>query len=225
MSTPTYPAFFTATGQSAFTVAVAQGGINLEFPFGERRPDAFIARQRFWQTRADYVRPASNSANLSAYPAARFCDDSGFRDLGFGLHEWLRTWATVPAQIIDYETFAYVYPGYASTLSAYGRVPLPAQVTSKLVMDFFLVGAGGTYADAGVIPVYQGQGYTYGPYSGEVAADYLNATSSPTLTAYKALVTTDAADPTSYSIEAHDSILEPYQGNIWRRTRRLIKAR
>lgn len=225
MSTPTYPLYFTASGQPAFTTATAQGGFIIDYPFGERRPDALVIRQRFMQLRTEYVRPASNATNCSAYPAARFCDDTAFRDVGMGIVEWTRVWATVPGQIIDYETYAYVYPGYASSLAAYGRVPLPSQVTSKLIVDFFLVGSGGTYADAGAIPVYQGQAYSYGPYSGEIAAEYLSSTSSPTITAYKALATTDAADSASYSIEAHDSSLEFYMGNIWRRTRRLIKAR
>lgn len=225
MPAPTYPAYFTASGQTSHTVATAVDGYALEYPYGERAREAVAIRQTFRQTRSDYVRPAANAANCPAFPSARFCEDSGFRDVGCGVMEWSRLWAVVPPQVVDYETFAYTFPGFASNLSAYGRVPLSAQITSKLVHDFFLVGPGGTYADAGSITVYFGQTYTYGPYSGEVAAEYLSALSTPTLIAYQALVTTDAAAPASYSIEAHDSILEPWLGNIWRRTRRFVKAR
>lgn len=225
MPSPTYPVFFTGSSGASHTTAVAQGGFVIDYPLGERNRDALMIRQQFQQKRVDYVRPAANLQNCSAYTNAYFCDDTGFRDLGMGLMEWTRVWATIPSQTIDYETFAYTFPGYAASGMTPGRVPISNQVTSKIVLDFYLVGSGGSYTSAADIPVTFGQTYVYGVWSGSVAAEYLNGDSVPTITTYKGWVTTDAATASSYTLEAHDSILEPYVGNIWRRLRRFVKAR
>lgn len=49
--------------------------------------------------------------------------------------------------------------------------------------------------------------------------------SIPSLTNYKANVTADAANSNSYALEATDSTLGLYQGSMWVRQRRLVKAR
>ena len=47
---------------------------------------------------------------------------------------------------------------------------------------------------------------------------------SPTLTNYKAFVSGDNANTNSYSIEATDSIQKLWQGSIWNRQRKFVKA-
>jgi hypothetical protein len=225
MPAPTYPVYAPGASGTSFADESPQGGFLIDFPFGERKREAMVIRQRFLQLRASYVRPDANALNCSAYPSAYFCNDEGFADVGMGLTLWTRVWATIPEQITDFETYAYTFPGYAASISANGRVPLTKAVTSKLTIDFYLVGPSGSYATADLIPAVFGQTYTFPPYIGSIAAEYLDTTSVPTLATYEGWVTTDAAGASSYSIEAADSVLENYIGNIWRRTRRKVKAR
>lgn len=114
MPAPTYPLYLTKAGQTLFTVETPQGGFMPDHPFGEPCRDALVITQRFWQRRANYARPAANAQNCSAYPAAYFIQDAGFRDVGMGIVEWVRTWATIPPSWSEPESYAFFYPAYAA---------------------------------------------------------------------------------------------------------------
>lgn len=200
MSTPTYPAFFTASGQPSFESEAGYLGFVPEYPFGESRPDALLVTQKFWQRRSSYVRPTPNALNCSAYPAARFCDDSGFRDLGMGLVEWTRLWATVPGERQEFETYAYRYPGFFNT-----REPFTIPVISTLTYTYFLIGAGGSYATPALIPV---------PTQFYYLQDYLDIDTTPTLAQYAA-----------YEALTVEISVRRWRGNIYERLVRTIPVR
>lgn len=197
MSTPAYPSFFVAAGQPAFTTAAPVAGFVPEFPFGESRPDALLITQRFWQTRADYLRPASNAQNCSAYPTARFCEDLNFRDLGHGLVEWTRLWATLPAERQEYETYAFRYPGIFDQ-----RDPFSVTQISTLTYNYYLIGPGGSHATPDLIP---NPGVFY------YIQDYLDTDTTPTLATYEA--------QTTLNVEIS---VRRWRGNIYERMIRTV---
>jgi hypothetical protein len=73
-------------------------------------------------------------------------------------------------------------------------------------------------------------GYASTTTSGQFIAEYLSdggftlVATSPTLSAYKGYVTTDAGNVNSYSIESQDSVLSLWYGSIWERQRKFVKA-
>ena len=216
----------TGSGQNAFTVETQITDWKIDFTIGAAEPTARVATAKFMQTRADYSRPVDNASLSLAGTTFYFADDTNFNSPRGPIIEWVRTYFTIPASYNDYDSFAYRYPGYEAQLAvSNGRWPLTYNVTSKLTYDFFLVGTGQAQATPDAIPVYFGLIFTYAEWTGFAPAEYLNSNSVPTKAAYQELVTTDTGTPTSYSIEATDSILERYHGNIWRRTRRFVKAR
>jgi hypothetical protein len=82
-------------------------------------------------------------------------------------------------------------------------------------------------ANPGIIPVKFGQQYLYN-WNNTVAA-YLGSGSTPNYNTYSAWVTADQAATSnganSYSIEATDSVLNLWNGSMWSRQRRFVKAR
>ncbi len=200
MSTPNYPAFFTAPGQPSFSTAVAVAGYELDFPFGESRPDTLVITQRFWQLRADYSRPAPNALNCPAYPTARFCDDYGFRDVGMGIVEWTREWATVPGPREEYEAYAFRFPGYDTLVAQ--RNPFTRTVPARIEYSYALVGPGGAWASPASIPL---------PAVWAFDDNYLTDGTEPTYTAYRFM-----------SEIVIDVALTRWRGNIWERAVRSI---
>lgn len=206
MSTPTYPAYYTAAGQPSFTQETPVGDFILSYPFGEADPTALIITQRFWQLRANYQRPSPNALNNSAYSSARFIDDSTFRDVGMGITEWTRTWAIVPASRYEYESYAFTFPGF-DVIGA-SREPFTRAVTSRVTYDYFLLGAGGYYSSPDEIPLLSLWSFT---------ASYLTDDTSPSYTTYQGYI------GSSYAINL-ESNLRRWQGNIYERANREINA-
>jgi hypothetical protein len=81
-------------------------------------------------------------------------------------------------------------------------------------------------SNADNILVKFGLQYVY-QWSQNVAAEYLDGSTSPNINTYNTWVATDAANANSnsYSIESADSTLSLWQGSVWQRQRHFVKAR
>ena len=183
----------------------------------ERLSSHYIVTRTFEGPKATLSLPALNSTD-SEYTSHYLVRIGDITPTDGGCVRYELTYSNVPSQIVDYESFVYEFPGYL-----YSRRPIQITVTSRLTSDFFLCATGQTYLSPDLVPIYFGQKYEYS-WSG-AAADYLSASSVPTLSDYLAWVAADEATNSSYSIEAGDSIIEQYIGNIYRRVRRHVKAR
>lgn len=121
------PSFITAAGQPAFTTESRVSDYVISQALGANEPSALLISARYWQTRADYARPAVNSTltydnGAGADVTAYFIDDTEFQDLGGGMQEWTRTWATIPATWQEPGgTFAFTFPAYTAGV-AFGSV-------------------------------------------------------------------------------------------------------
>ncbi len=110
------PAFITAAGQPAFTTETRVSDYIIQQALGANEPTALIITAKYWQTRADYARPAVNATltydnGAGSDVTAYFVDDTEFQDLGGGVQEWRRTWATIPATWQEPGgTFAFTFP-------------------------------------------------------------------------------------------------------------------
>jgi hypothetical protein len=232
-----------------WTVASASGGKEKTFPF-EGDPDAFLTTQSFVQFFANFARLPLNSVDPDD-PISYLVAESELTDLGGGVVSWNRTYARIPSARNEYESFAYTFPGFVATLAQRqttpwalpsgthtavddpGRSPKTESVTSRLLHEYFLVGANGQYDTADDIPSTPAQTYVYGAFFGSNAGGdvpdrllwpattilgYVNGT-SPTKEAYKALVTAGS------EIVAEDSKLKRWRGNIYERVTRYVVAK
>lgn len=111
--------FYTTPAQNAFTTETRVGDYEVTYALGAAEPTALVIRARYWQTRADYTRPAENSTLSYGAATAYFINDDGFRDILAGVVEWTRTWATVPASWSEPESFSYTYPAFTGA-TTYG---------------------------------------------------------------------------------------------------------
>lgn len=232
-----------------FTLASASGGKEKSFPF-DGDSESFVSTQEFMQFYANWARLPLNSVDPDD-PLAYLVAESPLQDLGGGIVKWSRTYARIPATRYEYESYAYTFPGYVATLEQRlttpwalpsgtftatddpGRRPLTESVTSRLLHEYFLVGANGQYDAASDIPAIAAQTYRYGAYFGVNAGGDLpdkllwpattilgavNGT-SPTKEAYQALVVAGT------EIVAEDSKLRRWRGNIYERVTRYVKAK
>lgn len=114
------PAFLTAAGQNAFTVETRVADYVIRQELGAAEPTALVISAKYWQTRAEYARPAPNTTltydnGAGSDVTAYFVDDVEFQDLGGGVQEWTRLWATVPATWEEPGgTFAFTFPAYVA---------------------------------------------------------------------------------------------------------------
>lgn len=118
-----FPLFQTAVGQNAFTTETRVSDYVIQQALGANEPTALFISARYWQTRADYARPAVNSTltydnGAGADVTGYFVDDTEFQDVGGGVQEWRRTWATIPATWQEPGgTFAYTFPAYQAGIA------------------------------------------------------------------------------------------------------------
>lgn len=115
-------------------------------PFPQN-PSAIIYRARLQQLRAYYTRPAFNTPHPNL-PQVYFADDIDFQDRTSGMVEWTRIWVTIPNSWNDFTSDAYTFPGITFSAFTLGRVPVTKTVTSKILMDYYLVGTLPNYDSA-----------------------------------------------------------------------------
>lgn len=202
----------------------------------------YVLRQDWQQPLANYTPLALNTAHPD-YGTYYLVSEDNFQDLGGGQTRFTRTYAQVPSQYIEYGNYAYNYIGFLPVsiyaglfqIASDGRERFTDNSRAKFVTDFYMVGSGGSYADANLIPeitltIYR-IGDTFGSTTNQYAfTDFLTyaaLVATPTVPSredYELLVTADAADLTSFSITAENSRLTRWMGNIWKREARYVKA-
>ena len=231
-----------------FSLAAACSAKTKTFPFdGDNQ--SFYTEQDFMQLYSSFEPLVLNSPDPDD-PIAYLVSESQLMDMGGGVAKWTRVYARIPQSRSDYESFSYNFPGFAATLGTHlttpwalpsgtftavddpGRTPRVESVTSRLLHEFFLVGANGQYDTADDIPSIGAQRYVYGSGFGANAGGDLpdriiwpvNVTgvtngTSPTTEEYKALVAAGS------EIVAEDSKLRRWRGNIYERVTRYVVAK
>lgn len=116
--------YYTASGQSAFNVAVTVGLPVWDTPIPALADQKLVFRQEHMQTAASYS-PLALSTTYTAHgtygvPTSSsyfLVGEENFRNVGGGVLQWERVWARVPPQWYEYEDYAYTYPAYVAPIS------------------------------------------------------------------------------------------------------------
>jgi hypothetical protein len=154
----------------------------------------------------------------TAHPSittAFLVQETDLQNLGAGLVQWTRRYATVPATRSEYESFAYTFPAYlAGAESDPMREPLTRSVQSRVEYAYFHVGTAlvPTVAD---IELAQRQRYVFPPYGD---SDKVHSGTEPTLTEYLEWV------DEGRELVAEDARCHAWLGNIYERITRYIIA-
>lgn len=217
-----------------FTVATACTLPELSAPLAGQKKN-YILTQDFIQLEANFVPLDLNTA----YPTAPFTSyvlvsEENKRDIGGNRVRWTRVYAQVPDSYDEPGgNYSYNFIGIFGNFgiqftTVTGRDRFTRIVPVHLQRDFYLVGAGGSYPDWQSIPVVDVTIYYYSTpiYQVDYIGDNppLTIATVPSSTQYVALVNADAADETSFSIIVEPSSITRWQGNIYMRETRAIKA-
>lgn len=201
-----------------FTSAAVQGGPHRTFPF-ERDLTAFIEEQRYMILKANFARLALSTPHPTI-ATAFLVQETDLQNLGSGLVEWTRRYATVPATRSEYESYAVTFPAIYDAVGSdsYRTLPLSLKVAARVEFAYYHVGVDVAYPTVEDIPLVE----RFSPlYSASIDAevDFVNPSTVPTATEYLAMV---AAED---EIAVEDSELHPWLGNIYERVTRYVKAR
>jgi len=156
----------TDPSQPSFDVAVPQGQPRIETPLQEADPTHHIITQNYMTRGGSYVRPAENERcpqEIAGRLVAFFCEDSPREPVGGGeLVTFNRTWATKPANVVDYDTLVVTLPsqggvyrfdigsaGSPFNFYPYLAVKAPSRpLLATITRTFFLIGTDN--ANAGI---------------------------------------------------------------------------
>lgn len=200
-----------------FTTAAVQGGPTRTFPF-ERDLTAFIEEQKYIILKANFARLALSTAHPSI-ATAFLVGESDLQNVGAGLVEWTRRYATVPATRSEYESFLYTYPEIVNATGGDGaRGPLAIKVNSRVEYSYYHVGsvAHPTIDDIPLISAFQPL-FSY--WGAPIAVEFLSLVTDPTSDDYLEMVDDEE------EIAVEDSDLHPWMGNIYERVTRYVLAR
>jgi hypothetical protein len=216
----------------AYTTATLNGAYRQSFPIAGD-VTAKVIEQDFQIAYGSFSALALNTAHATV-TTAYLVEETPLSDLGGGIVQWTRRYATKPATRSEYETFSYRFPGYLGTgnppynqyygADPVGRDPQVLTVPSRIEYVYARIfSSGGDYTTVAAFFAASGQAaQVYSVSSNaEARVDYLfdgSPTSTPTLTAYKALVTAGT------EIVAEDSKLTRYMGNIYEISTRYVVA-
>lgn len=226
-----------------FTTATLCSPYRITLPI-ERDITAKIVEQDFMVAYGSYTPLALDTAHATV-GTAYLVRESSPTQVGNGIIQFTRVYATVPASRDEFESFSYTFPGLWSTdgnppYNQYwtsgadgGRDPFSDKVVSRLRYEYFHCKTGATYETPDEIPVLQGLEISlttnadarmeYLLPEGEFAADTVPSREDwETLAAGGTGLGTGANDG---EFIAEDSTIEPYMGNIWCRITRYIKAK
>lgn len=202
---------------NSFATAATHGGPRKTFPF-ERDTTAYIIEQDYMQTSAAFARIALSTAHptdASAFLVA----ETDTQNLGGGIVQWTRRYATVPATRDEYETYLHTFVEIiAATGGAGARGPFTKKVTSRIEYAYFHVGTA-AYPTVDTIPLVSGFQPTQTIWGSPIEVEYLSLVTDPTSDDYLDLVA--AGD----EIAVEDSDLHPWMGNIYERVTRYVVAR
>lgn len=161
------------------------------------------------------------------------CSESERQDIGGAIVSWTRTYAKVPDTRYEGTSMTFNFPGLVGTYTTPGtsstfnvtlRLSQTLPVTSKMRVDYFLCGTGGSYSDLSLIPVIQHTRF-YLPIMNGVSevgkqdVTILDTATVPTTAEYQA----DQAGGL-FDIVAQDSQVTRWMGNIFQRTTLYIPA-
>lgn len=184
---------YLASGQPAFTDAVPQGSIRIEYPFGPANPDTRIISQDYIQLVGAITYPTYNSAPpTSVYSGtAYYCHDTPRIPIGGNLCRFTRVWASKPTQMLEYENIVVQYPARAAVYifdvgtsgGEFDHYPYIAAKAyslprrAQIVRDFFLIGNNGfeDYGSPTDIPMLNETVYTAADITGSGSGPFNNA--------------------------------------------------
>lgn len=178
-------------------------------------------------------------------------DESALSPIGNGMARWTRTYARLPAERDEFESYVFTYPGMigstltfsggpAITIDA-GRESFSTRVTARLHMDFWHVGFSPGIKTPQDIPIIEAfepvinTGVAGVGLRGFKAA-LLGSNTVPTAQEYATRMrTSTVAAPVSpfgfpsfpivtgaFEIVAEDSVVSVWMGNIWQRVTRYV---
>jgi hypothetical protein len=199
------------------------------------RDQAHLVITRFYQCPADgYAAGTLNTLDAEyngtgGKPSAYLVENGPVESVDGNEVAYTRTFATIPADRDDYDTFAYSFPAQIDVNGITRRQNMTFAVTRRIANKYYLVGTGGSYATPNLIPTEARQRYilTYYPTVGTPAVadvDFVQNVNAfgvgtaPTLSDYLTYVSGGT------EIKPEESHLEQYMGNIWRRYVGYIKA-
>jgi hypothetical protein len=223
---------------------------------------AYVLEQdwQFNNQSAAWAPTALNTAH-PVFTSYYLVSEGPLSDLGGGEVKWTRTYAQVPSSRDDENTMNYEFIGYygftfqaggTAVAGPGGRFPFTASCSVRVHNDYFMIGAGGSYATAALIPLLYRLRY-YVPAGSWVGSSFVPTTTNPTTQALtgspiKVLWDSTSTIPnTSYAINltpatvpsrsayealvaaqseiiAEDSQLTRWKGNIYQRATKYIVA-
>lgn len=191
------------------------------------RDQAHIVVTRYYQCPADtYAALALNTVDnfydgTSGKPTAYLVENGPIQSVDGNAVEYTRTFATIPADRDDYDTFAYTFPAQIDANGITRRQNMTLAVTRRIANKYYLVG-GITYPTPASIPLELRQRYilTYYPTVGTPA--YADVDFVKNTDAFGVFTTPSLDDYNTYvsggiEIKPEESHLEQYMGNIYRR--------
>lgn len=200
-----------------FTAAEVQGGPNRTFPF-ERDTTAFIEEQKYIIAKANFSRLAIGTVHPTI-TTAFLVAETDLQNVGAGLVEWTRRYATVPATRNEYETYLHTFLEIVNATGGDGaRSSFTKKVNSRIEYAYFHVGSV-AYPTIDDVPLISGFQPTYAYWGSALEVEFLSLVTTPTSDAYLAMV---AAED---EIAVEDSDVRPWMGNIYERVTRYVVAR
>lgn len=146
-----------------FTVPMAISRPRLSQPFAGDNGE-YMLKQDFMINADNFSPLALNTAHyLSAFSTYFLTGESEFQNRDAGVITWTRTYCRIPSLRNDGGSMSYRYIGYQVNIGTNtyspGRNRFARTVASRIQHDYYMVGAGGSYADQTLIPLIQEQLY------------------------------------------------------------------
>jgi hypothetical protein len=199
-----------------FTIAKAVGGIRHESPLLPFLNEVLIFHQDFMQKEANFEALDYNTINADiGGNTAYLINESPREDAMGNCVRWTRSWARIPTTYdMPGGIYQFEFPGFDP-----GREPIVIGVKLTIHREFFLCGNNSPsgFAEWQDIPINQGL-KIYEDGDPTEKTNILSSTSTPSLAAYKALVT--GGD----TIQIEDSKITPWAGSIFVREDYLVNA-
>lgn len=180
----------------------------------DRDPGHIVVRQRMRGLVANYPAANVNGAVHATYANAYCIGDSSVADIGGGMGEVVRSYATVPSNTNVPLTTAYVFPGLDFGVNA--RIPLAIAVRARVQTDYWF-NTDPTHASNGV-PIVARSRFVW-TFTNSDVQSIGPVYTTPNVSTYEGWIAAGT------ELVAQDSIIEQYAANIWRRVTPYVAAR